>query len=171
LGAAALENPLLVGILMRLTMAGPEGVEELEGELATLERNPAGVLLRRLRELGIPDELSERIDKAIKGRNRVVHHLMHDPKVAVALETGERMNEIVAEIDRITIDCQQLVNELSLAASPNLGVALGKTLPELAQLLASIDLDTIEDPQIRTAVQFARAMRDALDWEKKPGAN
>ena len=168
LGAAALENVLLVDIVMREFHREGQWRDELVQELSELEGRPAGKLLERLRGLGISVELADRIFGVISRRNRVIHHLMKDPEVSVALETGEGMEKVVGDIDRIATDCQQIVNELIVVAFPSLEAAFGMTLGELANALGSIDLDTIEDPNLRQQLQAARVMRDALSWEPKP---
>jgi hypothetical protein len=168
LAAAALEKVLLVDIIVRDFHLGGQWREELVRELDELERHPAGKLLGRLRELGISADVAERIDHVIRRRNRVVHHLMEDVKVAVALQTGGGMDEVVADIDRIAIDCQQVVNELALVAFPAMESAIGMTLPQLADRLGSIDLSAIEDLETRQQVEFARILRDALNWEPQP---
>jgi hypothetical protein len=133
LGAAALEKVLLVDIVMRDFHLAGRWRDELMQELSELQGRSAGKLLGRLRELGISADVAERVDKVIRARNRVVHHLMEDVKVARAMQTGDGMEEVVADIDRIAIDCQQVVNELTLVAFPNMEAALGMTLPELAE--------------------------------------
>jgi hypothetical protein len=167
LGAAALENVLLVDIVMREFHREGQWRDELVQELSELEGRPAGKLLERLRGLGISGELADRIFDVISRRNRVIHHLMKDPEVSVALETGEGMEKVVADIDRIATDCQQSVNELIVVAFPSLEAAFGMTLAELANALGSIDLDTIEDPNLRQQLHAARVMREALNWEPK----
>jgi hypothetical protein len=57
LAGAALENVLLVDIAMRDIDRAGTVRDELGRELSELEGRPAGKLLERLRNLGIPDEL------------------------------------------------------------------------------------------------------------------
>jgi hypothetical protein len=168
LGAAALEKVLLVDIVMRDFQRAGKWRDEFVQELSELEGRSAGKLLGRLRDLGIPANLADHVDKVIRQRNRVVHHLMEDVKVAKAMQTGDGMEEVVADIDGVAIACQQVVNELTLVAFPNMEAAIGMTLPELAERIGQIDPATIEDPQTRQQVEFARVMRDALNWEPKP---
>jgi hypothetical protein len=170
LGAAALEKVLLVDIVMRDFHHAGRWRDELAQELSDLEGRPAGKLLDRVRSLGIPVELADRVGEVIRRRNWVVHHLMEDIKVVVALQTGEGMDEVVADIERIAIDCQQVVDELALVAFPTLEAAIGMTLPQLADRLGSIDLASIDDLQTRQQVEFARVLRDVLNWEPKPGS-
>jgi hypothetical protein len=170
LGAAALEKVLLVDIVVREFHRDGGWRDEMVQELSDLEGRPAGKLLDRLRGFGIRPELADRVADVIRRRNRVVHHLMEDVKVATALQTGEGVEEIVADIDGIAIDCQQVVNELTLVAFPSLEEAIGKTLPELADDLGSIDPSSIEDMQMRQGVEFARVLRDAVNWERRSGS-
>jgi hypothetical protein len=165
LGAAALEKVLLVDIITRHFHLDGGWRDEFMAELDDLEKRPAGKLLGRLRDLGIPADLAERIGHVIRRRNQVVHHLMEDVKVTIALQIGDGMEDAVTDIDRIAIDCQQVVNELTLVAFPNMEAALGMTLPELAERIGQLDLAAIEDPQLRQQVEFARVLRDALTWE------
>src|SRR5262249_49910227 len=85
LAGAALEDVLRVGILMRAVNREGTVREEVGRELTELEGRGAGKALKRLRELGIPQELGDRILEVIQGRNRVVHHLMRQPGVELAL--------------------------------------------------------------------------------------
>jgi hypothetical protein len=170
LAAAALEKVLLVDIVTREFRRPGAWREEFVQELSDLQGRPAGKLLERLRGLGIPPELAERIGNVIPKRNRVVHHLMEDRAVNAALVSGEGIEQIAADIDRISIDCQQLANELTLVAFPELEQAIGMSLPELASALSSINPDTIEDPNVRTQLHAARVLRDALSWERQPGS-
>ncbi len=170
LGAAALEKVLLVDIIMRDLHHSGRWRDEFVHELSELEGHSAGRLLGRLRELGIPDDLAERVSNVIRQRNRVVHHLLEEKEVAVAMQTGEGMEKIVADIERVSIDCQQVVNQLILVAFPAMETAIRMTLPELADRLAAIDLAAIEDPQLRQQVEFAQVLRGALNWKPEPGS-
>jgi hypothetical protein len=147
LGAAALEKVLLVDIVMRLFHSNPLA-EELAAELTD------------------PAELARRVEKAIEGRNRVVHHLMEDASVAVALASGEGLHQVIADIDAIAVECQQVINELVVVAFPTLEKDLGKTLPELVEMVGTIDPETMTDPAVRQQIEFARAIRSAVDWER-----
>ncbi len=168
LGAAALEKILLVDIVTRELHRDGAWRDEFVQELTDLQRRPAGKLLDRLRGLGISDKLAERIGEVIARRNRVVHHLMEDGKVGLAMHTGAGLEEIVADIESIAVECQQIVNQLVVVAFPELEAAIGMTAPELADALASIDPATIADPNVRAQLQAARVLRDALRWEQKP---
>jgi hypothetical protein len=168
LGGAALEKVLLVDIITRDIHRAGTLREELGLELAELEGRGAGKALGRLRELGIPDELADRILEVIQGRNRVVHHLMEQPGVALALSTGEGVEGVVADIDRIAVNCQRVINELIVVAFPSLEGAFGMTLPQIAEAIGSIDPASIDNPHIRQHVQGAQVVRDLLYSEPKP---
>jgi hypothetical protein len=168
LGAAMLEKVLLVDIISRDVQQEGTVREELGRELAELEGKPGGVLLKRLRKLGIPPDLADRVNKVIQRRNRVVHHLLEEPGVVLAMHTGEGIEKIVADIDSVAIDCQQVVNELTLVVFPTLLNALGTTLPELADRLGSIDPSTIEQPAFRQQVEAAQTLRGLFKWKPEP---
>jgi hypothetical protein len=155
LGAAALEKLLLVDIAQRVVER--DGfTAELSAELTSLERESAGRLLGRLRELGIPDDLGERIQDVIRRRNRLVHHALEDADLMIAVATGKDVDAVVTRIDQIAVDSQQIGNEVIAVAFPGLEAALGVSLPQLVEIIAALDLDTIEDEALRAQFQSAR---------------
>jgi hypothetical protein len=168
LGGAALEKVLLVDIITRDIHHAGTVRDELGRELSELEGRSPGKLLERLRDLGIPDELADRILEVIRGRNRVVHHLMEQPGVPLALSTGEGAEGIVAGIDQIAVNCQRVINQLVVVAFPGLEEAFGMTLVQIAEVIGSIDPASIEDPVIRQHVEAAQGIRGLLYSEPKP---
>jgi hypothetical protein len=162
MGAAALEKVLLLEIAR--VRAESEGLTpELGDELSRLEGLSAGVLHKTLRALELPDDLDARIADAIKRRNQLVHHPMEDPDLVRAATAGEDVAPVVERIDRLALDCGELAVELQMVASPRLEAVLGKSPPEMLEMLREADLDAIEDPDLRRQVEAIRAAGD-LEW-------
>jgi hypothetical protein len=163
LGAAALEKVLLVDIARR--RAESEGLTlRLGQQLSRLELQPAGELLRTLRELGIPSDVANRIEEVIGRRNNLVHRFMEDREVAAVFMTGEGTDRIVERVDKLAADCQRLINEIGPSAFSGVEGVLGATLPELLAMAKSADLDAIEDDQLRAQLRWARDIdADQLD--------
>ncbi|HEX8074772.1 MAG TPA: hypothetical protein VF545_07305 [Thermoleophilaceae bacterium] len=155
LGAAALERILLLDLAQR--RAAAEGLtKRLERELSTVEVQPAGALLKTLRQLDIPLDLAGRIQEVIGRRNQLVHRFMEDLDVAVAFSTGEGVDPIVERVDGLAADCQSLINEIAPEAFSGAGAALGQTLPELLEQVNAADLDVIEDDRLRAQLEWIR---------------
>lgn len=155
LGAAGLEKVLLVDIAQR--RAKTEGLtDQLGQQLSRLEAQPAGALLRTLRELGMPGDLADGIQDAIGRRNHLVHRFMEDPDVAAAFTTGEGVDRIVERVDELAADCQRLINEVAPVAFSSAEQALGTTLLDLVELAKSADLEAIEDDQLRAQLRLAQ---------------
>jgi uncharacterized protein YutE (UPF0331/DUF86 family) len=152
MGAAALEKVLLVDIVNR--MAHREGLrEQLELELHELERRSGGKLLEKLKELGLPDDLAARILAAIVRRNRLIHHYMEEPEVMMALMTGAGVEDLVAEVDELAVECQQIINLIAPDALAGLQRALGATIPELIDAIKNLDSQRVENPTLRQQLQ------------------
>ena len=152
MGAAALEKVLLVDIVNR--MAQREGLrEQLERELHELERRSGGKLLEKLKELGLPDDLATRILAAIVRRNRLIHHYMEEPKVMMALMTGTGFEDLVAEVDDLAVECQQIINLIAPDAFAGLQQALGASVPELIDAIKNLDSQRVENPTLRQQLQ------------------
>jgi hypothetical protein len=96
---------------------------------------------------------------------------VEDPQVATAVMTGEGLKPIIADIDGIALECQQAINEFAVVAFPDLEKRLGKTLPELVEMVGSIDLEDITAPTIRQGVAFARVVKSAVSWEQLRSAD
>jgi len=112
MGAASLEKTVLVNVVNR--MSQDEGLrDELERELRELERRPAGKLLEKLKQLELPDDLAARILAAITHRNQLIHHSMERPDVMLAMMTGAEIDELVADIDSLEVECQQIINVIA----------------------------------------------------------
>jgi hypothetical protein len=145
--ASALEKILLVDIARR--RAAQDGfVAQLSDDLSKLERQPAGPLLRTLQELGLSDDLAQRISDLILRRNRLVHRFVEDPEVVAALEGGN-VDTVIRQVDAIAVDCQSLVNEIAPDAFGGIERTFGIPLDRLVDVIVSLDPASIKDDRFR----------------------
>jgi len=127
IGAAALEMLVRLHIAqLRVDRVGM--APKLSPELSALDNLTAGQLLSRLRQLEIPVELAERIADVIGRRNDLIHHPLEDQQLMLSGITGVDIDVAVARIDQISIDCQQIGNQLIAVAFPALLNALSVPL-------------------------------------------
>jgi len=165
-GANMLETVLLMMVLQ--LRSDRNGQFPSQEELARMEEASAGRRLGLLRELDIPADLEARIDEVIKRRNRIVHHTFETPEIVVPLITGQGLDEAVEHIEQVALDCGSIGVELFAVAGPALEAKTGKTPAELAEMLASIDPETVDDPRLLEHLEVARAMRGldlTLPWQ------
>lgn len=163
LGAAQLEKVLLVEIAQRLV--GSEGLSRADSELAGLERQPGGALLKRLETFGLAPDLAARIQDVIGRRNRLIHHFLEDSD-ALAAMTGRHAEPVIERIDQLAADCQALINEIAPGAFAGVERVVGASLPELLRALQAIDLEAPEGAALPDAVRRQLlALREALDPE------
>jgi hypothetical protein len=161
LGAAGLEMILLADILRR--RVEQDGfAEELSRELSTLETQTAGRLLARLKQYGLEPSLAARTAEVIQRRNTVVHHFMEDPEVIAVFIAGADAEPLVARLEQLAADCQAVGNEIGGPAFTGLQAAFGASLPDIAQLLRSTDLDEIADPRLRKQAQMIRELPEGI---------
>jgi hypothetical protein len=164
LGANVLETVLLLVFLhLREERDGLPSQEEFP----YLEAASAGKRLALLRALDIPSDLEARIDDAIERRNRIIHHVFECPEIVVAVTSGEGMGEAVAMVEQVALDCGSIGVELYAVVAPKLEAKHGKPA-ELVELLASVDLESVDDPRLREQLEAARAMRGVdftLPWQ------
>jgi hypothetical protein len=159
--AALLEKLLLADIAQRA--AGATGItRELGAEIAKLERRSAGVLVGRLRELGIAPEVAERLEKVLRQRNDIVHHLLEDPAAVVAIATGTGLQGIVDRIDAVAVECQHVIEQLGPDASAGMNAVLmatvGTSLADLVERAQTLDPGAIGDDELRAVVKYARTL-------------
>jgi hypothetical protein len=152
---------LLVDIAQR-KVTHDELTAELTKELVELDQRPAGVLLGKLRELGIPEALGAEVERVIARRNRLIHHFMEDIQVARAVLDGEGIEQVVDRVDQLSADIQRLINEIAAAAFPGAEAALGATIPELLSAVQTVDLDSIEDDALREQLRLVHLFGDHL---------
>jgi hypothetical protein len=150
---SSLEKLLLVDIANRLV--AESGLDERLGPaLMDLESKPAGRLFARLGEIGLENELAERIGDVIDRRNAVVHRLVEVPGAAVALSTGEGAEPLIDLLDQLTADCLKLSEEIAERVFPGAEQALGTSLAELLEAARRKDLGEIKDPRLREQFKF-----------------
>jgi hypothetical protein len=127
-------------------------------EFARLEEASAGRLLGLLRGLHIPADLEARIGEAIDRRNEVVHRMFEMPEMVAAMVGGEGMDAVVGQIEAVALDCGSIGVELFTVAGAALEAKMGKTPAELAEMLAGIDLEAVEDGRSRRQLESIRAL-------------
>jgi hypothetical protein len=127
IAAAALEKVQLGEIGRRQLEADGQPTQSLTRTLTELESQPAGRLLRKLREQGMADDLAERIDNVLTRRNRMVHGMIEDLAVATALVTGDGIEEVLSWIAKIEADCGALIAELQPLAYASLEVRVDES--------------------------------------------
>ena len=69
-----------------------------------------------------------------------------------------------ALVDQLAIQCQQIINEIGPDALADVDDALGATVAKLIDVVKSVDLDTVENAQLRTQLEMVRAI-DAEELE------
>lgn len=147
--------------LLLVTGAGDtDGDGGLREELARLEELTAGQLLKRMRDLDLPEDLDKRIASAIERRNALVHHTFDDPDVAKAVGGSGDMTEVVNRINRLALDCGELAVELQLFALPRIEAVIGIPIANLATHVMSIDTREITDPRERRQLEAIQAFGD-----------
>ena len=155
LGAAALEKVLLVDIARR--RVEHEGLAAaLADELTRLERQTAGELARKLRRLGLDDDVAARVDAVVQARNWLVHRFVEDADVIVALGT-DQADQIVERVDAVALECQALIDTIGPAAFGGLETSLGAALPQLVAILRSVDPETLPDGRLRAQLKVIQA--------------
>jgi hypothetical protein len=160
IGAVAPEKVLVVDIANRV--AQRDGLRQgLERELGELERRPGGKVLEKLKELGLDDALAARVLAAIVRRNRLIHHYMEDPKVMLAFMTGAGIDEFVADVDSLAIECQQIINLLAHDAFTGLLHTLGADIPALIDTIANSNLSQVDDPKLRQQLKALQELDPA----------
>ena len=111
----------------------------LANDLTALDNMTAGRLLSRLRDLGVPDELDQRIGAVIDRRNDLIHHTFEDATLVAALEGGRAIDEAVSMLEQLVIDAGELAVELHLFAMPKLEAMTGMSLEAMAEVIRTID--------------------------------
>lgn len=169
IAASALEKVLLAEIGRRQLEADGQATESLTRLLTDFESQPAGRLLRKLREQGITEDLAERIDDVLKRRNRMIHGVIEDVSVAVALATGEGIDEVLARIEKIEADCGVLATEIQPLANDSLEKLYGISIQQAGRILTeAINLDDIHDPGVRKELENARALINLYGMPDQP---
>jgi hypothetical protein len=169
-GANLLETVLLLLVLH--LREERDGQYPAGDEFARLEEASAGRLLGLLRDLHIPADLEGRIDEVIDRRNEVVHRMFEMPEMVAAVAGGEGMDAAVQQIEQVALDCGRVGVELFTVAGATLEAKMGKTPAELAELLAQVPLEAVEDARSRRQLESIRAL-DGVDltfpWQASEG--
>jgi hypothetical protein len=169
IAAAALEKVLLGEIGRRQLETEGQPTESLTRLLTELESQPAGRLLAKLRQQGMPADLAERIDDVLTRRNRMVHGMIEDLAVATALVTGDGIEAVLSWIARIEADCRTLIAELQPLAYQSLEERFGIDIHQAARVLTeAINLDDIGDLGVRKDLENARALIDLYGMPERP---
>jgi hypothetical protein len=141
-------------------------------EFARLEEASAGRLLGLLRGLHIPADLEARIGEVIDRRNEVVHHMFEMPEMVTAIVGGEGMDAVVGQIEQVALDCGSIGVELFTVAGAALEAKVGKTPAELAEMLAQVPLEAVEDVRSRRQLESIRALSGVdltFPWQAESG--
>jgi hypothetical protein len=161
LGAAVLEKALQLEVVRahyeRAHASKDPGEYGLGKVLMETERLTSGQARSQLDVLGIPEELNERIRSAVARRNALLHRPLEDADLARAIGTGEGLDEVVERIERLALDCGELGVELERFAGNRLTDILGMSRTEIAQLVADLDLSTVDNPQMRAQLEAVKA--------------
>lgn len=170
LGAAVLEKALQVE-LIRVHYERAHASEDPEEyglgkALKVTERLTSGQARSQLDVLGIPEDLNARIRSAVTRRNALLHRPLEDADLVRAIGTGEGLDEVIERIDRLALDCGELGVELERFAGDRLTDVLGMSRAEIAQLVAGLDVGTVEDPQIRAQLEAVKA--SGIDLAQHP---
>jgi hypothetical protein len=162
IAAALLERTLVFDALGRLLERHGLG-DRLRAELARLEKQPAGPTLQRLRDVGMPEDLAERVDDAIDERNWMVHRLLADPEAIAAFASGDGIDELVERIHTITVTSSQLAAELAETAFAPWEQLLGISKDDLIRTLTTVELpEGQEHDDLRTLRNAATSLSRLL---------
>jgi hypothetical protein len=128
----------------------------LDKDLTALDSMTAGRLLTRLRELGVPDELDQRIRAVIDRRNDLIHHTFEDAVLVAALEGGRALDDAVGMLKQLVVDAGELAAELHLFAMPKLEAMFGMSLEAMADLIRTIDPAALPNDRSRAQLDAAK---------------
>ena len=133
LAATLLEKSLLADLVSRRVIR--DGPEEVFGKqlVVPLERQPAGVLLAALRQLGYEEDLAEEIAIVIGGRNHFVHHLFEDPDFIKVFATRRGVAHIVGRAEELTEDIYRVVKKLEPGVKSGAEAMFGGSSSDLLQ--------------------------------------
>jgi hypothetical protein len=160
LAAAQLEKGLLVDLIQR--KVGRDGPSKVFGDrlVFQLERQPAGVLLAALRQLGYEEDLAEEIAEVIDGRNHFVHHLFEDPEFIKAFATREGVDRIVGRVEELSEGIYRVVKKLEPSVTSGAEAMFGGPSSDLLQTIKRIDPAEIDDDELRKQMEALQAFPD-----------
>jgi hypothetical protein len=158
--AAALEKALFTDLVQRrIKRDGLEGVfgDEL---ISRLVRMPAGALLNALREFGYGDELAKEIATAIDSRNRLIHHLYEDPDFIEVVAQRKGLDGIVERVEALVESIHVIVVKLEPGLASSTEQIFGGPPMHLLSQLQDLDLDAIDDEDLRKQLKAIRSFPD-----------
>jgi hypothetical protein len=160
LAATLLERGLLVDLIQR--KVGRDGPNEVFGQglVTKLERQPAGVLLAALRQLGYEEDLAEEIAIVIGGRNHFVHHLFEDPEFIKAFAIREGLDQLVERVEVLTEDIYRVVKKLEPGVTSRAEAMFGGSSSYLLKAVKQIDPAEIDDDELRKQMEALQAFTD-----------
>jgi hypothetical protein len=160
LAATLLERGLLVDLIQR--KVGRDGPNEVFGQglVTKLERQPAGVLLAALRELGYEVDLAAEITAVIGGRNHFVHHLFEDPEFIKAFATREGVDQLVERVEELTEDIYRVVKKLEPGVTSCAEAMFGGSSSDLLQAVKQINPVEIDDDELRKQMEALQTFPD-----------
>lgn len=157
LAVASLEK-LLLGYIAQDAAMSSEDHSEIAKRITELEKRPAGILVSELSKLNLHRAVSARLADVVTRRNDVVHHFMETPDAALALQSGDHLEPLLARIDGVTNDCANLIGELYPEALRGMNLLAGGSLADLVDEIRDIDPAMIDDEQMRAAAVYARSI-------------
>ena len=141
-----------------------DGPEEVYGNqiVSQLDRLPAGALLKLLRDIGFEEDLAGEIAEVISGRNLFVHHLFEDPEFIKAFAMREGVDQIVERVESLTERIYSLVKKLERETISGAEAMFGRSGPEVLQAIKQIDLDEIDDDELRKQIEALQVIPEDL---------
>lgn len=105
-----------------------------------------------------------RIDDVIRRRNDLIHRPLESYDVVAAIMTGNGMDAVVRRVETISEDCDKLAREILPTAYPVIEQVSGRSFEELAATLMSLDVERLEDDEVRAELERARDLMSILGW-------
>jgi hypothetical protein len=141
---AVLEDAMLADLIHR--RVGRDGADQVFGKgiVASLERKPAGALLRALREVGYDEPLAEDMARAIDGRNHFIHHLFEDPEFMEAVAKRDGIDRVVTRVEALVQGIYGVVRRLEPGMTSGLQAMFGRSAADLLAVIRDIDPDDFE---------------------------
>jgi signal transduction histidine kinase len=131
-----------------------------DGELDTRIGAAMGSRQDELSDLGRGfDEMAERLQSLVEGQQRLLHDVSHELRSPLArlqavadliLQQPERIEELIARVERETTRMDQLVGELLTLARLDAGIAGSEGVPiDLNEMIATIAADAEFEIQVK----------------------
>jgi hypothetical protein len=91
------------------------------------------------------------------------------PEMVAAVVSGEGMDAVVQQIEAVALDCGSIGVKLFTVAGGALEAKMGKTPAELAEMLAGIDLEAVEDGRSRRQLRALSGVNLTFPWQAESG--